>query len=97
MQLPPRHFCTACFDGKYPIKIPKRRSKHVFESEKVKNLAKSKFIKLIMRYSQFFVPTTKEIPNDAEIISHQLMIRAGYIQRVASVFILICLSIESFK
>ena len=56
----------------------------MFESEKIKNLAKSKFIKIIMRYSQFFVPTTKEIPNDAEIISHQLMIRAGYIQRVAS-------------
>tara|TARA_B110000116_G_scaffold268871_1_gene283722 strand:- start:701 stop:1999 length:1299 start_codon:yes stop_codon:yes gene_type:complete len=30
-----------------------------------------------MRFSNFFIPTTKNIPSDAEIISHQLMIRAG--------------------
>ncbi len=37
-----------------------------------------------MRYSQFFVPTLKETPADAEIISHQLMLRAGMIRRLAS-------------
>lgn len=37
-----------------------------------------------MRYSQMLIPTTKEIPADAEITSHKLMIRAGLIRRVAS-------------
>jgi len=29
--IPSNEFCTACFDGKYPIKVPKKRSKFVFE------------------------------------------------------------------
>src|SRR4030042_3771544 len=37
-----------------------------------------------MRYSQMLIPTTKEVPADAEIISHQLLIRAGLIRKVAS-------------
>ncbi|MFC1762497.1 proline--tRNA ligase [Planctomycetota bacterium] len=37
-----------------------------------------------MRYSQILVPTVKEVPADAEVISHQLMIRAGIIRKVAS-------------
>ena len=37
-----------------------------------------------MRYSQLLIPTTKEVPAEAEIPSHQLMIRAGYIRKVAS-------------
>ena len=34
-----------------------------------------------MRYSNFFIPTLKNAPNDAEIISHKLMIRAGMIKQ----------------
>jgi prolyl-tRNA synthetase len=37
-----------------------------------------------MRLSNFFMITLKEAPNDAEIISHQLMIRAGLIRKLAS-------------
>ncbi len=37
-----------------------------------------------MRYSRMLIPTTKEVPADAEITSHQLMIRAGLIRKVAS-------------
>ena len=37
-----------------------------------------------MRYSQLLIPTAKEVPAEAEIPSHQLMIRAGYIRKVAS-------------
>ena len=37
-----------------------------------------------MRTSQFPLNTLKEIPNDAEIISHQLMLRAGFIRRVST-------------
>ena len=31
-----------------------------------------------MRLSQFPIHTTKETPADAEVVSHQLMLRAGY-------------------
>jgi prolyl-tRNA synthetase len=37
-----------------------------------------------MRYSQYFIPTVKETPSDAEVISHQLMLRAGMIRKLAS-------------
>ncbi|MBN2592082.1 MAG: proline--tRNA ligase [Sedimentisphaerales bacterium] len=37
-----------------------------------------------MRYSRTFIPTVKEIPADAEVASHQLMIRAGLCRKVAS-------------
>ena len=36
-----------------------------------------------MKASRFFIGTLKEAPADAEIVSHQLMIRAGMIRRVA--------------
>ncbi|MBW4056789.1 MAG: proline--tRNA ligase [Proteobacteria bacterium] len=37
-----------------------------------------------MLYSRYFIPTTKETPSDAEVISHQLMLRAGMIRKLAS-------------
>lgn len=37
-----------------------------------------------MRLSHFFLSTLKESPNDAEIISHKLMFRAGMIRKLAS-------------
>lgn len=37
-----------------------------------------------MRYSEMFLPTEREIPSDAEVISHQLMIRAGMIRKLTS-------------
>jgi prolyl-tRNA synthetase len=37
-----------------------------------------------MRYSRYFVPTYKEIPADAEVVSHQLMLRAGLIRKLTS-------------
>jgi len=37
-----------------------------------------------MRYSQYFLATLKETPADAEIVSHQLMLRAGMIRKVAT-------------
>jgi prolyl-tRNA synthetase len=37
-----------------------------------------------MRYSNYFIPTIKETPADAEVISHQLMLRAGMIRKVAA-------------
>ena len=37
-----------------------------------------------MRMSQFFIPTLKEMPADAELMSHRLMLRAGMIRKLAS-------------
>ncbi|KAB7767660.1 proline--tRNA ligase [Xanthomonas sp. LMG 12462] len=37
-----------------------------------------------MRLSQFHLHTTKETPADAELVSHQLMLRAGMIRKLAS-------------
>ena len=37
-----------------------------------------------MRYSEIFLPTIREVPSDAEIISHQLMIRTGMIRKLTS-------------
>ena len=37
-----------------------------------------------MRVSQFFISTLKEAPSEAELVSHRLMLRAGYIRKLAS-------------
>ncbi len=37
-----------------------------------------------MRVSQFFLSTLKEAPAEAELVSHRLMLRAGYIKRLGS-------------
>ena len=36
-----------------------------------------------MRTSRYFISTLKEAPSDAEIVSHQLMLRAGLVKRLA--------------
>ncbi len=35
-----------------------------------------------MRWSQSFIPTLKETPSDAEIVSHQLLLRAGLVRKL---------------
>ena len=37
-----------------------------------------------MRLSQSFIPTLKEIPKEAQIISHRLMLRAGLVRQTSS-------------
>ena len=37
-----------------------------------------------MRYSGYFLPTYKETPAEAEIVSHQLMLRSGMIRKLTS-------------
>lgn len=37
-----------------------------------------------MRSSQLHAPTLKEVPRDAEVMSHQLLVRGGYIRKVAA-------------
>jgi len=37
-----------------------------------------------MRYSQTFLPTLKETPAEAEVVSHRLMLRAGFIRKLSA-------------
>ncbi len=37
-----------------------------------------------MRWSQFFIPTLRDDPADAEVISHRLLLRAGYIRQLGA-------------
>ncbi|HVP12520.1 MAG TPA: proline--tRNA ligase [Phycisphaerae bacterium] len=37
-----------------------------------------------MRWTEFFIPTTKEVPKDAVVASHQLMLRAGLVRQAAA-------------
>ncbi|MGQ9508559.1 MAG: proline--tRNA ligase [Thermodesulfobacteriota bacterium] len=37
-----------------------------------------------MRFSQYLLPTLKEVPSEAEVPSHQLMLRAGLIRKLTS-------------
>lgn len=37
-----------------------------------------------MRWSRYYLHTTREVPRDAEVVSHRLMIRAGMIKKVAA-------------
>jgi prolyl-tRNA synthetase len=37
-----------------------------------------------MRYTEYLLPTLKETPSDAEVVSHKLMLRAGMIRKLAA-------------
>lgn len=37
-----------------------------------------------MRYSQTLIPTLKEVPAEAEVVSHKLLLRAGFIRKLTS-------------
>lgn len=37
-----------------------------------------------MRFSQLYAPTLKQAPSDAEVVSHELLYRAGFIRKVAA-------------
>ncbi|MBI4691086.1 MAG: proline--tRNA ligase [Nitrospirae bacterium] len=37
-----------------------------------------------MRFSKMLIPTLREVPSDAEAISHKLMLRAGYVRQLAA-------------
>jgi len=37
-----------------------------------------------MRWSQLFIPTLREAPADAEVVSHQLLVRGGYVRQLSA-------------
>lgn len=39
-----------------------------------------------MRFSQLYAPTLREVPAEAEVVSHQLMLRAGMIRKTSAGF-----------
>ena len=48
-----------------------------------------------MRWSQALINTYKEVPADAQIVSHQLMLRAGLIKKLAAgIYILLPLGVR---
>ena len=40
--------------------------------------------RLTMKMSKLFVQTLREFPSDAEVISHKMLVRAGYIRKLTS-------------
>lgn len=52
--------------------------------EILRRLAPQDDIFFIMKQSQLLIPTLREAPADAELVSHQLMFRAGMIRKLAS-------------
>ncbi len=44
----------------------------------------AEYKEVAMRYSQILLPTLKETPAEAEVISHQLMLRAGLIRKLTA-------------
>lgn len=37
-----------------------------------------------MKQSKMFIPTLREMPSDAQVISHALLMRAGYVRQVSA-------------
>ncbi|MDR0908618.1 MAG: proline--tRNA ligase [Spirochaetaceae bacterium] len=51
-----------------------------------------------MKWSQFFIPTLREVPGDAAIASHRLMFRAGLIRKLSNgLFAYLPLGLRSFR
>ena len=51
-----------------------------------------------MYYSKILIPTLKESPADAEVISHKLMVRAGMIRQMAAgIYSTLPLGLRVFK
>jgi len=51
-----------------------------------------------MRWSNFYIPTLKEAPADAEVVSHKLLIRAGMIRKLTSgIYIYLPLGLRSIE
>jgi len=51
-----------------------------------------------MKYSQFFIPTLREVPSDAVIASHRLMFRAGLLRKLSNgLFAYLPIGLRSFR
>src|SRR4030042_6445809 len=51
-----------------------------------------------MRYSNYFIPTYKEVPSEAEVISHQLLLRGGMIRKLtAGIYTFLPVGLKSLR
>ena len=51
-----------------------------------------------MKFSKAFIPTQRQAPNDAEVVLHKLLVRAGFIGRVAvGIYDFLPLGLRSLK
>src|SRR5665811_1268976 len=65
-----------------PHPVPR---KPPFQSHRLQSKILSRLETIIMhRWSQLFIPTLREAPADAEVASHKLLVRAGYIRQLAA-------------
>ena len=60
-----------------------------FKEKALKSVKKSKIVDFKIEESfnetvKMLIPTLREVPNDAEVLSHQILLRAGYIRQVAA-------------
>jgi prolyl-tRNA synthetase len=46
--------------------------------------ARDSGLNIMYRWSELFIPTLREAPADAEVASHKLLVRAGYIRQLGS-------------
>ncbi len=57
---------------------------HFVEGNSLLKVKKQSMKDSAMRWSKGYIPTLKEAPGDAEVISHQLLLRAGMIRKLSS-------------
>ena len=51
-----------------------------------------------MRFRSSYIPTLKESPADAEVISHKLLVRAGMVRKLTSgIYVYMPLALRSLK
>jgi prolyl-tRNA synthetase len=73
-----------------PGKIAKSYKKPISSCDKIPTPPQDSIIvvlflsEFVMRLSQYFIPTLKETPAEAQIVSHRLMLRAGMIKQMSA-------------
>ena len=71
-----RQFREVGLDGARPSKCPER----AIVKTRLRDCSRGNFC--LMRWTQTLIPTLKETPADAEIVSHKLLLRAGLIRKL---------------
>src|SRR5271169_4026594 len=64
--------------------LESKRNKASFTIEDSPKLGKRLETTTMHSWSQLFIPTLREAPADAEVASHKLLVRAGYIRQLGA-------------
>src|SRR5579885_267024 len=75
------HDPHACRPPSFALRPPLRENGGSFS---VAESSQRRFNLNFMRWSQYFIPTLREDPADAEVVSHRLLLRAGYIRQLGA-------------